>query len=142
MQNIQSIILPKGCELIELTNISDSRGELAFGECLQHIPFIIKRIFWTYNITDGNSRGDHAHRTCSMVLFPLGGSFKILLDDGELSVTLLMDDPHVGVLVPPGVWSIQSDFTRNAACVCLASEPYDASDYIHDYSEFLKFVGK
>ena len=142
MQISECSNLPKGCELIVLPNVADERGQLAFGECSKHIPFLIRRVFWTYDITDGNSRGDHAHRTCSMVLFPLGGSFEVFLDDGENKQTLLMDDPHVGILIPPGVWSIQSSFTPHAACVCLASDRYDADDYIHDYAEFLKFVGK
>jgi len=142
MCNANSQVLPKGCKLITLPNVVDSRGMLAFGECQKEIPFEIKRVFWTYNITEGHSRGDHAHRTCSMVLFPLGGSFRILLDDGEMKVTLLLDKANVGVLIPPGVWSIQSHFTQNASCVCLASDVYDADDYIHSYEEFLKFIGK
>ena len=65
-----------------------------------------------------------------------------MLDDGDLKVTLLMENPNVGVLIPPGVWSIQSDFSQQASCVCLASDFYDADDYIHSYEEFLKFIGK
>ena len=142
MNKVNSQILPKGCKLITLPNVVDIRGMLAYGECGKEIPFEIKRVFWTYDIADGQSRGDHAHRTCSMVLFPLGGSFQVLLDDGDLKVTLLMDNPNVGVLIPPGVWSIQSDFSQQASCVCLASDFYDADDYIHSYEEFLKFIGK
>ena len=130
--------LPKGCELIELPLIDDERGSLAFGECERHIPFRIERVFWTYNIKDGNIRGDHAHRTCHMVIFPLGGSFKMEVDDGERQVVLQMNDPHVGILIPPLVWCRLYDFTKDAACVSLASEPYSAEDYIHDYEEFLR----
>ena len=128
--------MPKGCRLIELPLIADERGALAFGECERHIPFKIERVFWTYNITDGLCRGDHAHRTCSMVIFPLGGSFKMEVDDGEEQIVLEMNDPHVGILIPPLVWCKLYDFTPEAACVSLASEPYDADDYIHDYKEF------
>ena len=142
MDKVNSQVLPKGCKLITLPNVVDLRGMLAYGECGKEIPFVIKRVFWTYNIVDGHSRGDHAHRTCSMVLFPLGGSFQVLLDDGDLKVTVLMDNPNVGVLIPPGVWSVQSDFSQHASCVCLASDFYDADDYIHSYEEFLKFIGK
>ena len=142
MHKVDSLVLPQGCKLISLPNVVDERGMLAYGQCMKEIPFEIKRVFWTYGITDGSARGDHAHRTCSMVLFPLGGSFRILLDDGDVKVTLLMDKPNVGILIPPGIWSIQSDFTQHASCVCLASDFYDADDYIHSYEEFLKFIGK
>ena len=137
---MEDILLPKNCQLIHLPNIVDERGMLTFVEGNKHIPFEIKRIFWTYRVTDGSTRGNHAHRTCSMVLFPVGGSYWIELDDGVCKCSLHMEDPHVGLLVPPGVWCRLYEFTSNAACVCLASHPYDADDYIHDYDEFLKFV--
>jgi len=35
-----------------------------------------------------------------------------------------------------------SDFTENAVLMVFASKYYDESDYIRDYDEFLKFVGK
>ena len=140
MGNIPQNKLPKGCKLIELPLIGDKRGSLAFGECEKHIPFKIERVFWTYNIKDGHMRGNHAHRTCQMVIFPLGGTFKMEVDDGEVQVVLEMNDPHVGILIPPLVWCKLYDFTPDAACVSLASEPYDADDYIHDYSEFLRLV--
>ena len=83
MHKVDSQVLPQGCKLISLPNVVDERGMLAYGQCMKEIPFEIKRVFWTYGITEGSARGDHAHRTCSMVLFPLGGSFRILLDDGD-----------------------------------------------------------
>ncbi|MBO7067328.1 MAG: FdtA/QdtA family cupin domain-containing protein [Bacteroidaceae bacterium] len=134
--------LPKGCRMIALPLIADNRGALAFGECEKHIPFKIERVFWTYDITDGLSRGNHAHRTCSMAIFPLGGSFKMEVDDGIDKVVLEMNAPHVGILIPPLVWCKLYDFTPNAACVSLASEPYDADDYIHDYNEFKKLAAE
>lgn len=128
--------LPKGCYLVQLPRISDLRGNLAFGEAERHIPFPIRRVFWTYDIKDGNMRGDHAHRTCEMVLFPIGGSFDIELDDGENKMQLHMDDPSQGVYIPPLVWCRLMKFTPDAACISLASEEYSSEDYIHDYEEF------
>ena len=128
--------LPKGCFLVQLPKVSDKRGNLAFGEAERHIPFPIARIFWTYDIQDESLRGDHAHRTCEMVLFPIGGSFDIELDDGESQILLHMDDPSLGVFIPPLVWCRLTNFTRGAACISLASEEYRAEDYIHDYEEF------
>lgn len=128
-------LLPRGCFLIQLPKVSDERGSLAFGEAERHIPFPIKRIFWTYDIQDDNMRGDHAHRTCEMVLFPIGGSFDIELDDGEKQEVLHMDDPSIGVFIPPMVWCKLRNFTKKAACISLASEEYNSEDYIYDYGE-------
>lgn len=132
--------LPKGCFLVQFPTISDERGSLAFGEGKRHIPFTIKRIFWSYDIQGGNMRGNHAHRTCEMVLFPIGGSFDIELDDGEQKTVLHMDDPSQGVFIPPLVWCRLMNFTENAACISLASEEYSAEDYIHDYDEFKRLL--
>ena len=140
MSHNSSTLLPKGCFFVQLPNISDERGSLAFGEAEHHIPFPIKRVFWTYDIQGDNMRGDHAHRTCQMVLFPIGGSFDIEIDDGERQTLLHMDDPSQGVFIPPLVWCRLMNFTKDAACISLASEEYRAEDYSHDYEEFMKLT--
>ena len=140
MSRNTALQLPKGCFLVQFPKASDERGSLAFGEAQRHVPFPIKRIFWSYDVLDGNMRGDHAHRTCEMVLFPIGGSFDIELDDGEHKVVLHMDDPSQGVFIPPLVWCRLMNFTPNAACISLASEEYRSEDYIHDYDEFKRLL--
>ena len=126
--------------MVQLPKVSDERGSLAFGEAERHIPFPIRRIFWTYDIQGKSIRGDHAHRTCEMVLFPIGGSFDIEIDDGERRELLHMDDASQGVYIPPLVWCRLMNFTPDAACISLASEEYRAEDYIHDYEEFKGLV--
>lgn len=136
-----SIRLPLGCFIVQLPMVSDTRGCLSFAEAERQIPFAIRRVFWTYNVQNDNMRGDHAHRTCEMVLFPIGGSFDIELDDGTSKVLLHMDDASRGVYIPPLVWCRLMNFTENAACISLASEEYRAEDYIHDYEEFKALTG-
>lgn len=128
-------VLPDGCRLIELPNVSDERGELCFVESMNHVPFEVKRVFWTYNVKSEARRGNHAHRVCSMVLFPVGGALTINLDDGRRYVELRLDKSNVGVLIPPFVWSCQYDYEPHAACVCLASHPYSPEDYIYNKEE-------
>lgn len=129
--------LPEGCFIVQLPKVSDERGSLAFGEAERHIPFAIRRVFWTYGIQGESMRGDHAHRTCQMVLFPLGGSFDIEVDDGRRQATLHMDDPSQGIFIPPYVWCRLRNFSKQAACISLASEEYRAEDYIYDFEEIL-----
>ena len=135
-----STVLPKGCYIVRLPNVSDERGSLAFGEAERHIPFPIRRVFWTYDIQGDNMRGDHAHRSCQMVLFPIGGSFDIEIDDGERQTLLHMDDPSKGVFIPPLVWCRLMNFTKGAACISLASEEYRAEDYIYNKEEFKRLI--
>lgn len=130
----------KNCRLVVLPTVTDERGSLSFGEGGVHLPFEVKRLFWTYNIQAGAERSDHAHRTSRMVLFPIGGAWTIELDDGHEKQTLRMDDPGVGIYIPPLVWCRISDFDEHAACISLASDLYDADDYIHSYDEFLSLT--
>jgi hypothetical protein len=39
------------------------------------------------------------------------------------------------------IWREMDNFSSGSVCLALASEPYDAGDYIRDYNEFLKSVG-
>jgi hypothetical protein len=38
------------------------------------------------------------------------------------------------------VWSVQYRFSADAKVLVLASGPYDASEYVRDYDEFLRLV--
>ena len=40
------------------------------------------------------------------------------------------------------MWREMSDFSEDCVMMVFASEYYDENDYIRDYDEFLKFVGK
>jgi hypothetical protein len=65
----------------------------------------------------------------------------MLLDDGRLRVQVRLDDPAMGLLLPPLVWHEMSDFTEDCVLMVLAEQPYDEDDYIRDYSQFLRIVG-
>ena len=67
------------------------------------------------------------------------GSFSVTLDDGKVKRTFLLNRPYQGLLVVPGIWRDLYDFSSGAVCLVLASEPYEASDYIRNYDEFLDY---
>ena len=50
----------------------------------------------------------------------------------------LLDSPGVGVHIPPMVWGVQYKYSADAVLMVLASEHYDASDYLRDYDEYLE----
>ncbi len=102
------------------------------------LPFPVKRVFWISDVPPHCSRGGHAHRTCHEIVFVVSGSCRITVDDGSTSEEVFLDCPYVGLLIPAGVWCTLTDFSPGAACVVLASQPYDATGYIHDYAEFQK----
>lgn len=140
MSNRETHILPAGVQLISLPKVLDDRGSLCFAEGDYHLPFRIRRVFWIFDVPEGKTRGDHAHRTCAEVIFPLKGSLDIEVDDGNNRVKLVLDRPDRGILIPPNVWCRLENFEPGTICLVLASQPYHVEGYMHSYDEFIKAV--
>ncbi len=63
----------------------------------------------------------------------------MIVDDGRASPARSCSTLRAsGCTCPPLVWSVQYRFSADAALAVLASDPYDAADYIRDYEEFLR----
>lgn len=127
------------CRIIQLPVIPDERGNLTFVEENHHIPFEIKRVYWLYDVPGGASRGAHAHKELYQLIIAASGSFRVTLDDGREKKSFFLNRSYQGLLVPPGIWRDLDDFSSGAVCMVLASELYDAKDYIRDYEEFLRY---
>ena len=130
------------CSLMELPKIVNRKGNLTPVTSKLNLPFDIKRVFYMYDIPGGESRGAHAHKECHQFLVAASGAFEILLDDGINKRTILLNRPFLGVHIPPGIWAAEQGFSSGSVCLCLASELYDAEDYIRNYDEFLKYKNK
>lgn len=126
--------------LIELPYIIDPRGNLSVVEQMEHVPFEIKRVFWQFDVPEGKSRGSHAHKSLRQFVVALSGSLTVNIDDGHEKKAFLLDNPHKGVLIEPGEWSSEDDFTPGTVCLVMASDHYDETDYIRDYDEFLEYI--
>ena len=125
------------CKLIELPKISDPRGNLTFVEGNRHIPFEIKRVFYLYDVPTGADRGAHAHKQLLQFLICLSGSFDVSLDDGVQKKIVHLNRPWQGLHIPHMIWGAEINFDPGSICLVFASDKYDESDYIRDYSEFL-----
>lgn len=104
-----------------------------------HIPFAIKRVFYIYDIPEGEKRGMHAHKLCHEVLIAIDGNFKVELNDGINKKTVTLDSSSYGLHIPPGIWAVETEYSPNARCMALASDKYDPMNYIHSYSDFIKY---
>lgn len=127
------------CKIIDLRKISDPRGNLTPIESGADVPFDIKRIYYLYDVPGGESRGAHAHKGLHQLIIAASGSFTVTLDDGKKKKSFNLNRSYYGLLVVPGIWRDLDDFSSGAVLLCLASEHYDAADYIRDYEEFLKY---
>ena len=130
-----------GVTLRHLPLIEDLRGRLTVAEGGSDFPFIAKRCFVVFDVPGKDVRGEHAHRRCHQFLVCTRGSVSVVVDDGTSSEEVRLDAPNLGLHVPPMVWAVQYRYSPDATLMVLASEPYDAADYIRDYDEFLSLRG-
>ncbi len=125
-------------EIIQLPKFLDERGNLSFIEQENHIPFIIRRTYWIYDVPGGECRGGHAYRENEEFIIALSGSFDVVLDDSTKKETFTLNRSYYGLFVPKGYWREMENFSTNSLALILSSTKYDANDYIRDYCEFLK----
>lgn len=130
------------CSFVELPKISvgERKGSLTMIYNNEHIPFSVKRVFYSYDIPGGEARGAHAHKECHQFLIAASGSFEVVLDDGINKRTVFLNRPFYGLHVPPGIWAAEQSFSSGAICLVLASHGYIADDYIREYDDFLNFI--
>lgn len=129
-------------KIIDLPRITDPRGNLTVAEQLKDVPFDIKRVYWTYDVPGGESRGGHAHKKLYQLVIAMSGSFHVTLENGNERETYLLNHPWQGLIIGPGVWRTLDDFSSGAVCMVLASELFDLDDYIYDYDKFKEIYGR
>ena len=123
-------------QMLELPSFVDDRGSLTVINEKVDIPISFSRVFFTYNTKINTSRGSHAHKTCSQFLMCPYGSFDVEVTDGVESKTFKMENPSIGLFIPPLIWSTQRNYSIGAVCLVLASEKYDSSEYLRNFDKF------
>lgn len=127
------------CTIIELNKHHAPQGNITVVENMKDVPFAVKRVYYLYDIPGGESRGAHAHKKLYQLIMAASGSFSVTLDDGKVKRTFLLNRPYQGLLVVPGIWRTLDDFSSGSVCLVLASDKYNADDYLRDYKFFLDF---
>lgn len=123
--------------IIEFPKLGESSiGYISVAENQKHIPFEIKRVFWTYYTPESIVRGRHSHHNTEQVLIAVAGKIIVHteLPDGELQ-TFVLDTPEKGVYVPPTAWHTMQ-YSHTAVQMVLASTVYNEKDYIRNYDDF------
>ncbi|WP_205350662.1 WxcM-like domain-containing protein [Vibrio cholerae] len=140
LSQISSKSFALSCSFVTLPQFSDLRGSLVAIEHNNSLPFLPQRTFLVYGVNNNKVRGEHAHKICEQLLVVVAGEVSVVVDNGEQRHEVRLDNPGIGLYIPPGIWGIQYRFSKDAVLLVYASHPYDESDYIRDYDEFLKFV--
>ena len=127
------------CCVIELNKVHNRSGNLTAIEDRMQVPFDVKRLYYLYDVPGGAERGGHAHKKLQQLIVAASGCFDVVLDDGKNRKVVELNRPYYGLLVVPGIWRELINFSSGAICLVLASEKYDAEDYIREYEEYLKY---
>lgn len=122
--------------IIQLPKFLDQRGNLSFVEQMSQIPFVIRRVYWIYDVPGGVMRGGHAYFRNREFVVALSGSFDVVLDTGIGRQTYSLNRSYYGLYVPNGCWREMNNFSTNSLALVLASTDYDESDYEFDYDRF------
>jgi dTDP-4-dehydrorhamnose 3,5-epimerase-like enzyme len=131
--------LPKIFNLKKFTKKSGKLLPITFNN---KFPIKVKRIFVIYG-KKNYIRGDHAHKKCSQVFFPIMGKIKINMRYKKTEKSIgLSHKGSKALLVPPRIWSRVEFLKNNSAVLVLTDYEYDFKDYIETYKEFIAFQKK
>lgn len=121
-------------KLVKIPNSVDERGALSFAEYGKTLDFIVKRVYWLYDLK--SERGGHAHKNLKQFIFCPHGSVDFVLDNGRESIRLTLDNPNTGLYLNKPIWRELKNFKNDPQVIILASDIYKANDYIRSYKEF------
>lgn len=120
----------------------DERGTMVVGDSSINLPFTPSRFFHVADVPVGEVRGNHAHSTCHQLLVCTRGRVVVRTDARTCGFQEhVLESPEHGVHIPPLVWASQQYETSDSQLLVLASEPYDAAEYIRDSATFEKLTG-
>lgn len=122
------VVSPGGVALVVGADVSGGIG----------VPFAMKRVYYIWNVPSGSLRGDHAHMRQRSLLMAASGSFDLTTDDGSGGrLTRRLDASSEAVAVDASQWRVIERCSTDAVVLAVASTPYDPTDYIYDYEQFI-----
>lgn len=127
------------CKVITFSKIQAISGSITSLNNDYDSPFEIKRVFYIYDIPAGENRGAHAHKECHQLLIAISGAFDVEVFDGETKQKFTLNQPNVGLHIPPGIWASELNFSGGGICLVLASRKFEEEDYIRDFSYFKNY---
>lgn len=128
------------CKIIALPKNTDPRGNLTFIEGGVHVPFLIQRVYYLYDVPGGAERGGHAHKELHQLIIAMSGSFDVVLDDGSEKKRFHLNRSYFGLYVCPMIWRELDNFSSGSVCMVLASNRYNENDYYREYANFLNVI--
>lgn len=126
-------------ELLEIPKINDTRGNIAVIE-KDLLPFVMKRVYYLFDVPSTARRGGHAHKEQLELLIPLSGSFDVVLHDGEQTQKITLNKPDIGLLIKSNTWRELDNFSSGSICLVISSGEFLEEDYIRDFEEYKAYL--
>ncbi|NMX64227.1 WxcM-like domain-containing protein [Pseudomonas sp. WS 5111] len=127
-------------KFLDITSKGDERGQLVALEYENDIPFEIKRVYYLTGTKQGVPRGFHAHKELLQVAVCVSGRCLMKLDDGVSKEEVWLDAPDKAIIIDRMIWHEMHDFSPDCVLLVLASDIYDESDYLREYSVFKNLI--
>lgn len=124
-------------QIIQLPKVIDERGNLTFLQNQDQIPFLVKRVFWIYDVPGGEYRGGHANNTQQELIIALSGSFDIVVKDKFGSEQkFCLNRSYFGLYLPANTWRHMENFSTNSVSMHVCSTEFEEEDYVRDFQIF------
>ena len=129
-------------KILELPRILDKRGNLSFLQNNDQIPFLIRRVFWCYDVPGGEIRGGHAYHKQQELIIALSGSFDVITNNGIQTKEFRLNRSYYGLLVPSLCWRHIENFSTNSLSLHLSDSIFDKQDYIRSFDNFINLTNE
>lgn len=125
-----------GLGLYPVKQIIEDNGSITVFE-RGNIPFDVRRVF-VVEAPGGETRGQHAHRTCQQFIWVIAGQVVVEVDAGRARSRYELESNGYGLLIPPMMWAEQTYIASSAKILVACDQTFSEDDYIRDYQTFLK----
>lgn len=105
------------------------------------LPFDVKRVF-VVEAPLGETRGNHAHRTCQQFIWVISGRVAVEVDDGRSKSRYELEANKNGLFIPPMTWACQTYLAFSSKILVACDQTFWEDDYIRDYQSFLSLIEK
>lgn len=117
-------------KLLTFANHPDDRGCLTVIDKI--LPYDIKRVFYIYGVPENLERGRHGHKKNRVTLIAVCGNCQIEVRNHDGIQLFDLNRPDQGLLLNPEDWHEMRNFKNNCVLLALASEHYEATDYVYE----------
>ena len=127
----------KSYKVFNFKRFKNISGELLPITFDKKFPIKVKRIFFIFG-KKKYKRGDHAHKKCSQVFYPIFGKVQITIQFKKNKKNIILNHKeNRAMLVSPRTWCDVKFLTKNSIILVLCDYKYDFNDYIESYEDFV-----